>query len=171
MYRLYKKAQSAVVWLFTAVVYSSMVFIPLILCAQVVGRKFLNHPILGAEELAGFAFTAMVLFGSAVVCYRKKYIVVDVFVKGVKGRPRMVLAAVANSMTLACYGVLLYCFYQAIPTQSKFVSGIFGVPKSVYAVALLIVFTFMLLCTLEYLIEDIKAAIKGENTEIGGAFG
>ena len=79
MYQIYKKVQKAVVWVFMAIVYFTEVFIPVILCAQVIGRKFLHSPILGAEELASFAFTAMVLFGSAAICYQKKYIVVDVF--------------------------------------------------------------------------------------------
>lgn len=171
MYRIYKKVQSAVVWLFTAIVYCSMVFIPLILCAQVIGRKFLNSPIMGAEELAGFAFTAMVLFGSAIVCYQKKYIVVDVFVKRVKGRARSILAVVADTLTLICYGALLYCFYTAIPAQSKFASGIFGVPKSVYAIALIVVFLFMFFCTLEFVVQDVKMAIRGEAVETKGAFG
>lgn len=169
MYQLYKKVQKAIIWLFTAIVYFSMVFIPLILCAQVIGRKFLSSPILGAEELAGFAFTAMVLFGSAVVCYRKKYIVVDVFVKRFQGRTRAVLTAVADVLTVTCYGVLCYCFYVAIPAQSKFTSGIFGVPKSVYAIALIIVFVFMFICTVEYVILDIRTAIKGEDVESKGA--
>ena len=74
MYQIYKKVQKAVVWVFMAIVYFTEVFIPVILCAQVIGRKFLHSPILGAEELASFAFTAMVLFGSAAICYQKKYI-------------------------------------------------------------------------------------------------
>ncbi|MCD8053458.1 MAG: TRAP transporter small permease subunit [Lachnospiraceae bacterium] len=171
MYQLYKKVQQAIVWVFTAIVYFSMVFIPIALCAQVIGRKFLNSPILGVEELAGFAFTAMVLFGSAVVCYRKKYIVVDVFVKRVTGRLRAILAAVVDTLVLICYGVLCYCFYEAIPTLSKFTSGIFAVPKSVYAYALIIVFAFMFLCTIEYVVLDIRAVIRGETLDTKGAFG
>ena len=171
MYKVYKTIMKAIVWVFTAIVYFAMVFIPVILCAQVIGRKFLRHPILGAEELAGFAFTAMVLFGSAIVCYRKKYIVVDVFVKNVKGRAKAVLTAIADILTMVCYSVLLYCFYRAIPTLSKFKSGIFGVRKSVYAVAMLIVFSFMLVCTIEYVVLDLRAAIKGEAVENKGSFG
>jgi|GEM_PF-1331121 len=171
MYRLYKKLQSAVVWLFMAIVYFSMVFIPVILCAQVICRKFLSAPILGAEELAGFAFTAMVLFGSAIVCYRKQYIVVDVFVKKIKGRMRNVLTVIADIMTLVCYSALLYCFYTAIPSQSKFITGIFGVPKSAYAIALIVVFSFMCICTIEYIVLDVKAIVKGDTIETKGAFG
>ncbi|MBQ6002706.1 MAG: TRAP transporter small permease [Synergistaceae bacterium] len=170
MYQAYKKLMGAIVWIFTAIVYFSMIFIPVILSAQVIGRKFLNSPILGAEELAGFAFTAMVLFGSAVVCYRKKYIIVDAFVKGTKGTTKAVLAAVADVSTLSCYGVLLYCFYRALPALKKFRSGIFRVPKSVYAISLSVVFAFMLVCTIEYLIQDFRAISSGETLETKGSF-
>ncbi|MCI8676842.1 MAG: TRAP transporter small permease [Lawsonibacter sp.] len=171
MYQIYKKIQRAVVWLFMAIVYFSEAFIPIILCAQVIGRKFLRSPILGAEELAGFAFTAMVLFGSAAICYHKKYIVVDVFIKRFKGRTANLLAAAVDLLTLAVYGALIYCFYIAIPVQAKFVSGIFGVPKSVYAVAMIICFAFMCCCTIEYVVLDIKAAIENKSVEQKGEFG
>ena len=171
MYKVYQKIMAAIVWVFTAIVYFSMAFIPLILSAQVIGRKFLRHPILGAEELAGFAFTAMVLFGCAVVCYRKKYIVVDVFVKGMKGRPKGMIAALADILTLVCYGVLIYCFNASLPALRKFKSGIFGVPKNVYAIALMIVFIFMFVRTVEYVVQDLKAVASGENIETKGSFG
>lgn len=171
MYQIYKTIQKAVLWVFTAIVYFSMIFIPVILCAQVIGRKFLSSPIMGAEELASFAFTAMVLFGSAVVCYRKQYIVVDVFVKKFTGRTRSVLAAIADTLSLVCYGMLLVCFYTAIPTQAKFSSTIFKVPKSAYAIALIIVFVFMFVCTVEYIVRDLKAVRAGESVETKGAFG
>lgn len=171
MYQIYKKVQKAVVWVFMAIVYFTEVFIPVILCAQVIGRKFLHSPILGAEELASFAFTAMVLFGSAAICYQKKYIVVDVFVKRFKGRAANIAAAAADLCTLVVYGALIYCFHIAIPVQAKFTSGIFGVPKSVYAIAMMICFAFMCCCTVEYIILDIKAAIQNTPAEQKGAFG
>lgn len=170
LYQLYKKIQAAVVWVFTGIVYFTEIFIPLILCAQVILRKFFHAPILGAEELASFAFTAMVLFGSAVLCYRKKYIVVDFFVKRAKGRVRDILAAVSDLATLATYGGLIYCFWIAIPKQMKFKSGIFKVPKSVYSYAMIVVFAFMVLCTLEYVIQDIRAAVKNEEVEEKGTY-
>lgn len=169
MYQTYKKVQKAIVWVFMAIVYFTEVFIPVILCAQVIGRKFLRSPILGAEELAGFAFTAMVLFGSAAICYQKKYIVVDVFVKQFKGRTANILTAVADVLTLVVYALLIYCFYIAIPVQAKFTSGIFGVPKSAYAIAMIISFAFMCCCTVEYVILDIKAVIQGTSAEQKGA--
>lgn len=171
MYQIYKKIQKAVVWVFMAIVYFTEVFIPIILCAQVIGRKFLRSPILGAEELAGFAFTAMVLFGSAAICYQKKYIVVDVFVKQFKGRTASILAAAADLLTLVVYGALIYCFYIAIPVQAKFTSGIFGVPKSAYAIAMIICFAFMCCCTIEYVILDIRAAIQNTSDGQKGALG
>lgn len=154
-YRTLKRISEIV---FRAIVYASMIFIPVILCAQVIGRKFLRSPILGAEELAGFAFTAMVLFGSVLVCYRNTHIVVDVFVKQLRGSPRKAARIIADLLTLGCYALLIYCFYAAIPTQRKFFSGIFRIPKSVYAYALIIAFVFMTASMIEKIIVDIKSS-------------
>lgn len=166
MYQIYKKAQKAIVWLFMAVIYISEIFVPLILAAQVICRKFFDAPILGAEELASFAFTAMVLFGSAVICYEKKYIVVDVFVKMFPERIRNWMTLLGDILTLIVYGVLMYCFYIAIPVQAKFFSGIFRVPKSVYAIAMLICFGFMCICTIEYVIHDLKKCLGNNSVEM-----
>jgi len=168
MYDAYKKVMDFIVKIFTAIVYLAFIFIPISLFVGTVARYILKHPLVGIDELAVLALVAMTLCGSAVVYYQKKYIIIDVFVKRLKGKTKVVVDILANLLNIFVMGLLLYCFYIAIPVQYMFRTGIFNIPKSVYGIGLIITFTFMLICCIETIISDLKGKVKdsGETGEI-----
>lgn len=164
MYRIYNTAMKAIEKMFLVCVYATSVFIPVALCVAVIFRYFLKSPLLGVDELCSFAFTAMVLSGSAILFHQKRYIVIDAFVKVIKGRARQIVDFICNILTAVIVAGLLYCFWLAIPVQKLFKTAFYQVPKSVYSIALLVIFAYMFCSCVETAIRQIKALRGGSKT-------
>ena len=161
MYKLFDACMKAVEKVFLAIVFAASIFIPVALCVAVVFRYFLKSPLLGVDELCSFAFTAMVLAGSAILFRQKRYIVVDAFIKGMKGRVRQVLDILCSTLIGVTVVGLLYCFWIAIPVQALFTTAVYQVPKSVYSISLIVVFAYMLLSVIETLFLQVKDLVSG----------
>lgn len=151
MYKIYDTVMKTVEKFFVLVIYCTSVFIPVALCVAVIFRYFLKSPLMGVDELCSLAFTAMVLAGSAVLFRQKRYIVIDAFVKGIKGKPRACIDFLCELMILAVIAGLLYCFWIAIPVQAMFTTAVYQIPKSVYSIALIVVFVYMFCASLEHM--------------------
>jgi TRAP-type C4-dicarboxylate transport system permease small subunit len=75
--------------------------------ANVIGRKFLSAPIVGAEEVMSFLMVAVVFLGAGVVAYEGTHINMEIVIDRFPRRVRDAFKALAQVATIAIAGTLV----------------------------------------------------------------
>jgi TRAP-type C4-dicarboxylate transport system permease small subunit len=111
------------------VVYLSSISIPLILVYQSLYRYLFRKPVLGLEELSVFLMVLLTLFGSVVLFYEKKHIIVDAFLKFIPARLNKVFQLLNDLLLVIIFGFLIRSCLLALPLQKVYKTVVLGIPK------------------------------------------
>lgn len=137
-------------------VYLSSIGIPFILFFQVVFRYLVKRPVLGLEELTVFLMLLLTVFGSVVLFFDKKHIVVDTLLMFLPDKAKKVLCLLNDFLVFIILGFMIKSSLLAIPLQKVYKSVVLGIPKAlttsiflVTLVILLIDFLINILITLK----------------------
>jgi TRAP-type C4-dicarboxylate transport system permease small subunit len=79
--------------------------------ADVTGRNFFDHPLLGATELTEYALAVVTFLSYPVVSYRRQHISVDLFDRFVGKTGQRVQQVVGDLLGGLVFGVLSYRFW------------------------------------------------------------
>ncbi len=156
-----EKLQYLIVKLFMGIVYISATIIPASLFIQVIFRYFLHNPLQGIEEIAVLSFKCLVIFGSAVLFKENQHIVVDMFVQKLTERARNIVSLLNNLLMAAIIVLVIQSSINALPFQKFYKSVIFGIPKSLYTIMLIISLSFMLLSIIFSLLKLADTGFSG----------
>jgi TRAP-type C4-dicarboxylate transport system permease small subunit len=111
------------------VVYVCSISIPFILVYQSVYRYIFQKPVLGLEELSVFLMVLLTLFGSVVLFYEKKHIIVDVFLMYLPAKVNKVFRLLNDIFLVIIFGYLIRSCLLALPLQKVYATVILGIPK------------------------------------------
>jgi TRAP-type C4-dicarboxylate transport system permease small subunit len=75
--------------------------------SNVVGRKFLSHPIIGAEEVMNFLMVTVVFLGAGVVAYDGTHINMEILIDRFPPRLRDAFRALAQIAAIAIAAILV----------------------------------------------------------------
>ena len=153
MYSLYRRFQDYITKVFMFIVYTFSALIPVVLFFQVIFRYMFKRPLLGLEEIASASFIWVVIFGSAVLFKERKHIIVDVAVQHVSPNVKKIAAFLSDLIMAGILFVLLRSCFLALPLQKVYKSVVLGIPKRAHTIALMVSLTFMLICTIESIVQ------------------
>lgn len=166
MYLIFKKIQAIFYCIFQFIVYSAYVIIPISLFIQVIFRYFIKKPLLGIEEIASLSFVWMVIFGSAILFKDKQHIVVDAlsqkFPEKIKSKINLINEIIMTIILI----ILIYSSYISIPFLKYYKSVVFRIPKSAHTIAFIVSLFFMITCSIESIVLNIKQGKMNENKKI-----
>jgi TRAP-type C4-dicarboxylate transport system permease small subunit len=166
MYLIFKKIQSIFYHIFQLIVYTAYVIIPVSLFTQVIFRYFFKHPLLGIEEIASVSFIWMVIFGIAVLFKEKKYIIVDALSQKFPEKIKSKVTLINEFIMTVILAILIYSSYISIPFLTYYKSVVLGIPKSAHTIAFIISLIFMLTCSLESIVLNLKQDKVNGNKKI-----
>ena len=138
------------------IVYASYVIIPLSLFIQVICRYFFRKPLMGIEEIASVSFIWMITFGMAVLFKEKQYIVVDALSQKFPEKLKNKITLLNELFMAIILVILIYSSYISLPFLQYYKSVALGIPKSVHTTVFIISLVFMLTCSIESIILNIK---------------
>jgi len=156
MYLIFKKIQTAFYGVFKFIVYTAYIIIPLSLFIQVIFRYFLKNPLMGIEEIASVSFIWMVIFGIAILFKDKQYIIVDVVSQKFPENIKRNVILINELIMTVILAILIYSSYISIPFLAYYKSVIFKIPRSAHTIAFIISLIFMITCSIESIVLNIK---------------
>jgi len=93
-------------------------FIMLVVCVDVVGRSFFNHPIPGANEISELLLACLIFFGLAAAQQKKQHYMVEFVLNRLSNRAQAFL--IGLSYLLCASVAALLCWYSAEHAISSF---------------------------------------------------
>lgn len=165
MYLIFKKIQAVFYNVFKFIVYAAYIIIPVSLFIQVIFRYFFKKPIMGIEEIASVSFIWMVIFGIAILYKDKQYIIVDALSKKFSEKIRKKVTLINELIMIVILVILIYSSYISIPFLAYYKTVVFKIPKSAHTIAFIISLVFMITCSLESIVLNIKNGQSNENKE------
>jgi TRAP-type C4-dicarboxylate transport system permease small subunit len=166
MYLIFKKMQAIFYRIFQFIVYSAYIIIPISLFIQVVFRYLLKKPLLGIEEIASLSFIWMVIFGSAILFKEKKYIIVDALSQKFPEKIKRKVNLINEIIMTIILAILIYSSYISLPFLKYYKSVVFRIPKSTHTIAFIISLIFMITCSIESIVLNVKQDKMNENKKI-----
>jgi TRAP-type C4-dicarboxylate transport system permease small subunit len=112
--------------------------------SNVIGRKFLAHPIVGAEEVMNFLMVAVVFLGAGVVAYDGTHINMEIVIDRFPPRLRDAfkafaqLAAIVVAVWLVILGVPIVQHLMAFDERSQAANVPLWVPQAMVPVGLIL---------------------------------
>jgi TRAP-type C4-dicarboxylate transport system permease small subunit len=112
--------------------------------SNVIGRKFLAHPIVGAEEVMNFLMVAVVFLGAGVVAYEGSHINMEIVIDRFPPRLRDAfkafaqLAAIVVAVWLVVLGVPIVQHLMAFDERSQAANVPLWIPQAMVPVGLIL---------------------------------
>lgn len=102
----------------------------LLTVADVVGRRFFNHPVYGAYELSEFMLVMVVFFTMAHCEFLRGHITIGLLVSRLRQRTQCVIDSIMYVFFLVGFCILTWqlCLYATEVRRNSVVSGTLGVP-------------------------------------------
>lgn len=166
MYIIFKKIQAIFYKIFKIIVYATYIIIPVSLFIQVIFRYFLKNPLMGIEEIASLSFIWMVIFGIAILYKDKQYIIVDALSQNFPESIKNKVALINELIMIVILAILIYSSYISIPFLVYFRSVVFRIPRSVHTIAFIISLVFMMTCSIESFVLNVRQVNSNEDNKI-----
>lgn len=87
---------------------SLLILMSLTTISNVLARYLFNNPLAWAEEFSRYAFIWVVFLGAVVCTKQGRHIVIDGLVLALPARPRAIVQALVDALTLGLMAVLVY---------------------------------------------------------------
>lgn len=130
----------------TVVAGALVVFVTIMICADVFLRYFLNRPLIGVIELAGYSLLYITFLGAAWLLQKEGHVKMDIVLNRLKPRNQALVNAITSILVAMC--CLCVTWYGARSAWEYFRTGYYEVSQlslPVFHLSAVVAFGFFLL--------------------------